>query len=61
MAYPLNVVSREEAMCVDRDLEMVTTFNYMRGNGSRIAAGDRGEVCRVVQSFAVAFGDLGVA
>jgi hypothetical protein len=61
MAYPLNVVSREEAMCVDRDLEMVTTFNYMRGNGSRIAAGDGGEVCRVVQSFAVAFGDLGVA
>jgi hypothetical protein len=61
MAYVLNVVSREETMCVDRDSEMVTTFNYMRKNGSRIAAGDGGKVCWVVQSFAVAFGDLSVA
>jgi hypothetical protein len=61
MAYVLNVVSREETMCVNRDPEMITTFNSMRGNGSRIAAGDGGEVCWVVQSFAVALGDLGVA
>jgi hypothetical protein len=60
MAYMLKVANHEHHV---RQPKLVgnPTIQPKGEDGSRIPARHRGEICRVVQSFTIAFGNFGIA